>query len=203
VARWRSASQIDALLDFGDVVVVFEIKSSLLTEPAKRTGDAAQFLPDFERKFVRNEKGAPKALLQLAASCKAIEGRKIPTAKKPVKIYPVCVSDESGVESFFFTAYANEIFAKELPVRSSIQPVTMMSINELEEVLPYVSDNLFSWVELLDFRLSSSGGAFSIHQAVYDLLRAKGLSARRNQAIRKSFDEVWKIIKERYNPPKE
>ena len=65
----------------------------------------------------------------------------------------------------------------------------MMSVNELEEILPYVSENLFSWSELLDFRLSGlTGGAFSVHQAIYDLLREKGLSARRNQAIRKSFE---------------
>lgn len=93
--------QVDALLDFGEAVVVFEIKSSLLTEAAKRGGDRAKFVADFERKFVRNERGKPKALLQLVASCKAIEDRRIRTAMKPVRIYPVCVSDEPAVESFF------------------------------------------------------------------------------------------------------
>jgi hypothetical protein len=195
--------QIDALLDFGEVVVVFEIKSSLLTEAAKRSGDSSTFVADFERKFVRNEKGKPKALLQLAASCKAIEEGRIRTAVKPGRIYPVCVSDEPAVESFFFTAYANKTFEKELPARSRILPVTMMSVNELEEILPYVSDNSFSWPELLDFRLGGpTGGPFPVHQAIYDLLRQKGLSARRNQAIRESFDEVWKIIGSRYKPPK-
>jgi hypothetical protein len=90
-----------------------------------------------------------------------------------------------------------------LPAGSRIRPVTMMSVNELEEILPYVSENLFSWPELLDFRLSGpTRGAFSVHQAIYDLLREKGLSARRNQAIRKSFDEVWDIIGSRYKLPK-
>jgi muconolactone delta-isomerase len=45
------------------------------------------------------------------------------------------------------------------------------------------------------------GGAFSVHQAIFDLLREKGLSARRNQAIRKSFDAVWRIICSRYTSP--
>ena len=198
-----NGGQVDALLDFGEAVVVFEIKSSLLTEAAKRGGDRSKFVADFERKFVRNEKGKPKALLQLAASCKAIEDGKIRTAMRPGRIYPVCISDEPAVESFFFTSYANETFEKELPAGSRIRPVTMMSVNELEEILPYVSENLFSWPELLDFRLSGpTRGAFSVHQAIYDLLREKGLSARRNQAIRKSFDEVWEIIGSRYKPPK-
>jgi hypothetical protein len=91
----------------------------------------------------------------------------------------------------------------EVPAKSRIRPVTMISVNELEEILPYVSESLFSWSELLDFRFSGpTGGAFSVHQAIYDLLREKGLSARRNQAIRKSFDEVWKIIGSRYKAPK-
>jgi len=79
----------------------------------------------------------------------------------------------------------------------------MMSINELEEALPYVSGNDFDWAELFESRfIGNSVCTFSVHQAIYDLLRAKGLQARRNQAIRRSFDEVWKIIGSRYKPPK-
>ena len=37
---------------------------------------------------------------------------------------------------------------------------------------------------------------------LYDLLREKGLSARRNQAIRKSLYKVWKTIVRRYKAPK-
>jgi hypothetical protein len=74
--------------------------------------------------------------------------------------------------------------------------------NELEEILPYLSENLFSCPKL-NVRLGGPpGGAFSVHQAIYDLLREKGLWARRNQAIRKSFDEVWKIIGSGYKPAK-
>jgi hypothetical protein len=198
-----AGGQVDALLDFGEVAVVFEIKSSLLTEPTKRSGSKPDFVADYERKFVRNAKGKPKARLQLAASCKAIEEGRIPTAMKPpARIYPVCLSDEPAVESFFFTTYSNGIFQKEVSAGSRIQPVTMMSINELEEILSYVSGNSFSWAELLDFRLNRLTGAFSVHQAIYDLLRVKGLPPSRNQAIRTSFDEVWRIIGSRYKPPK-
>ena len=107
-----NGGQIDALLDFGEAVVVFEIKSSLLTEAAKRSGDRAKFVADFERKFVRNEKGKPKALCSLPRPAKAIEEGRIRTAMKPGRIYPVCMSDEPAVESFFFTSYANRYSKK-------------------------------------------------------------------------------------------
>ena len=195
------AGQVDALLDFGQVAVVFEVKSSLLTEGAKRSGRRSDFVDDFTLKFVRDNKGKAKALVQLAASCKAVAERRILTAIKPARIYPVCVSDEPAVESFFFTTYSNEIFQNEVTADLGIQPVTMMSVNELEEILPYVSAGSFSWEELLDFRLTHLSGAFSVHQAIYDLLQKKGLPAIRNQKVREGFDRAWRIITSRYKPP--
>jgi len=93
--------------------------------------------------------------------------------------------------------------ARPLRVReySRIQRVTMMSINELEEKLPQVSANTFRWPELLDFRSNGpSSGAFSVHQAICDLRRTMGLPPSKNQAIRKTFDEVLRIIGSRYKP---
>jgi hypothetical protein len=118
---------------------------------------------------------------------------------KPARIYPVCVSDEPAVESFFFTTYSNEVFQKEVTAGLGIQPVTMMSVNEVEEILPYVSAGSFSWEELLDFRLNNHlSGAFSVHQAIYDLLRQKVLPTIRNEKVREGFDEAWRTINSRY-----
>jgi hypothetical protein len=64
-----------------------------------------------------------------------------------------------------------------------------------------VSAGLFSWEELLDFRLNNLSGAFSVHQAIYDLLRQKGLPTIRNEKVREGFDEAWGTINSRYKPP--
>ena len=170
-------------------------------ELAKRGVNETEFVKDFNRKFVQNEKGSPKAIRQLVASCKAVEDCRIRTATTPTRIYPIFVSDEPAVETFFFNTFMNEIFRNELPNGSSIQPITAMSINELEELLPYVSANAFSWAELLRSRfIEARVGTFSVHQAIYDLSRSKGLQPLRNQAIRSSFDKVWSIISSRYTP---
>ena len=100
-----------------------------------------------------------------------------------------------------FNTFMNDIFQKELSGSPKIQPLTAMSINNLEELLPYVSENAFGWTELLQSRfLSKEVGTFSVHQAIYDLARSKGLPPLRNQAIRNKFDQVWSIIKSRYKP---
>ena len=88
------------------------------------------------------------------------------------------MSSEPTMESSFFTVSANETFEKEVPAESRIRPVTMMPVNELEEILPSLSENLFIWPEPLDFRLSGpTGGAISAHQAIYNLTWEKGLPA--------------------------
>jgi len=130
---------------------------------------------------VRDDKGKPKALVQLAESCKAIVEGRIPTVMKPARIYPVCVSDEPAVESFFFTPYSNEVFQKEVAAGFGIQPVTVMSVNELEEIMPYVSAGSFSWEELLDFRLNHLSGAFSVRSTI-----CCGKSGCRRSGIRRS-----------------
>jgi hypothetical protein len=108
--------QVDALLDFGNEVLVFEVKASLLTELAKRGVNETEFLKDFNSKFVQNDKGSPKAVRQLVASCKAVEDGRIHTATTPTRIYPIFVSDEPAVETFFFNTFMNEIFRRSYPM---------------------------------------------------------------------------------------
>jgi hypothetical protein len=71
---------------------------------------------------------------------------------EPARIYPIFVSDEPAVETFFFNTFMNEIFQEELSKNSKVRPLTVMSITNLEELLPYVSENAFSWRELLQSR---------------------------------------------------
>lgn len=150
------------------------------------TPERGHLCPDINRQLNQQGRSANRRRAPQTILC-----RRRPILGPHARIYPVCVSDEPAVESFFFTTYSNEIFQKELSTGSGIRPVTMMSTNELEQLLPYVSGNSLSWPELLDFRSSGpSVGVFSVHQAVYDLLRTKGLPTSRNQAVRKNFDEV-------------
>lgn len=194
-----NGGQIDALLDFGSYVLVFEIKSSLLTEPAKRSADRNSFLVDFRRKFVENERGKPKAIKQLAAACRAILSGEIPTAKtgEPPVIYPIFVSDEPAVEATFMNAFFHEEFQKEGVTDQRVKPLTVMTIDELEQTLSYVTDNDFSWDELLDSRFNEFGvSPNSVGQAIYALIVLKSLSAKQNSALKRKYDEFGDRMRE-------
>jgi hypothetical protein len=92
--------QIDALLDFGTYVVVLEFKFFLLAHDIKFSKNKARFLEELRLKLVANERGAPKAVRQLATSVKAIRSGKVETASQKDKpVYPVVVVYESSLES--------------------------------------------------------------------------------------------------------
>jgi hypothetical protein len=199
-----SDGQIDAMIDFGPYVLVMEIKSSLLTEPAKRSADKDSFLADFRRKFVENERGKPKAIKQLSSACRAILAGTIKTAKKdgPPVIYPILVSDEPVLEATFMNAFFNEEFQKEGVNDAKVRPFTVITIDELVQALCYVTDNDFSWKELLDSRFNEFGVyPNSVGQAIYALIVMKGLAAKQNPALKRKYDEFADRMREVFQKP--
>lgn len=191
--------QIDALLDFGGEVIVFETKSSLLSEAAKRKGDLGEFEGQVNLKFVRNEAGNPKAVLQLVKSCRSIAAGVVPTTLKPNRIYPVLLGEEPALQTLGFNTYLNDVFQKELGHDSVIRPLTVMTIEEFEETLAYVSPNVFSWAELLETRFANGDViGHSVHQAIYDWRHSKEVGLHRNEVLLRQFKEIFQRMKERY-----
>jgi len=84
-----SGGQIDAFLDFGREVFLFEIKASLLTQPAKRGGSLSDFEADVRKKFLSKE-GIP----QLVNSCAALKSGAVKTNIQSPVIFPIMVVDE-------------------------------------------------------------------------------------------------------------
>jgi hypothetical protein len=194
-----SDGQIDALLDFGADVFVFEIKSSLLTEAAKRSGDPAVLAQDVERKFVRNERGRPKGVVQLARAIQSIARGTVRTAMAPTRIYPVLVTDESACECLGFNAYLNEHFRQEVGGTGRWRPLTVMSINECEELLPYAANNAFSWAELCETRFDKAEvRPWSVHQAIYDFRHRCGIGVQRNEHLLERFEAIYQNILQTY-----
>lgn len=128
---------VDALLDFGSDVVVFEFKGSLLTHGAKAGRNFVEFEKDFRKKFVETEDGDRKGISQLAVAALAIDEQRLKTAMhpKPNVIYPVLVCYEAAVECIWLNKYADGIFRTLVGNRRNITPLTMMSIQELESLL--------------------------------------------------------------------
>lgn len=180
-----AGGKVDALLDFVNYVPIIEIKSSLLTEGAKRGGQRDLLLADIDKKFVRNELGKPKGVAQLAAACSAMRAGQLGVANPDAKIFPILVSDEVCAEAPGFNSYLNGKFNAEMPERQNIAPLTVVSIGELEELLPYTSGGRFDLPKLFSTRFTTEHELLpvSVHQSLYDL-------PDRGEALRNEFVEV-------------
>jgi hypothetical protein len=186
--------QIDALLDLGDVVIIFEFKASLLLRNARFSRDPAVFEQEIRKKFIETTDGKPKALKQLANAASAIARGTVVTATGPRRIFPVVVADEASLQSLGVNQYLNELFTPLIPAerRELVAPLTVMAIEELEELLPYVSSNALSWATFLEERFTGGAVAMeSISQAIYFHQQSNGVPHLRNDFLQAIFRRMW------------
>ncbi len=190
--------QIDAFLDYGTEAIVFEIKSSLLHLDAKYGRNWERFEQEIRLKFVENQRRKPKALKQLANAAKAvINGAVLNTPPSKRKIYPVLISEEKSLECLSMNKYLNELFRSLLDeeTAANVYPLTVISIDELEELLPYIGQGLITWQEIFRERFNRDEvSMFSIHQALYDLIGKRSLPRLRNERLLQRFEAVFSVV---------
>jgi hypothetical protein len=106
------------------------------------------------------------------------------------------------VEALCFNEYLNELFQGLNYADSAICPVTVMSVDEFEETLPYVSRNVVGWAELLGGRFNGvQVGALSMHQTIYDLRGDRRVEPIRNEFLHEPFERLTELVKTYYRPP--
>lgn len=73
-----------------------------------------------------------------------------------------------------------------------MERLTVMSVDELEGVLPLISAGAFTWEELLSRRFSSDHVVpSSIHQASYDIMKEKNKQFTQNAFLKRKTDEIF------------
>jgi hypothetical protein len=99
-------------------------------------------------------------------------------------------------KSFGMNRYLNQVFQglfKERP--HPIRPLTIISIDELEQILPYTARGIITWQELFNSRFQGDEvRPFSVHQAFYDIQRDLPIEPIRNEFLLQRFDEIWSRI---------
>lgn len=189
--------QIDAMLDGGNEVIVFEIKASRLRAGTKLSRDGKQIATETRLKFVENEDGDPKGVRQLAKACQAVAMGRVTVAGRaqPRVVYPVLICQERAFEGLGGNKYLNSLFLpfrKESP-NCKVRPLTVISIDELEELLPHVASRL-EWRDVFEGRFHRDDvNLTSVHQQLYNLLLAAGRTEEKvfNEHLRARFRQVF------------
>ena len=180
--------EIDALLQFGDHVVLFEVKSSLLRVEVRSQRDLATFAAWVsERLCDEDERGG---LVQLAHAAAAIEDGVL--GSLPQRVYPVLVTDETSFQALGVNRYLGQRFAALSTPTDRLQPLTVITTDELETLLSCVRDGLVTWRAILDRRARAYDGFLWIGQALRDELAANGRidKVRRHPVLAAEYDSL-------------
>jgi hypothetical protein len=197
---------VDALLDFGESIVLFEFKHFALLHSAKYSHDAVSLERELRLKLVENQKAKPKAVRQLATSAAAIRDGRVSTLfgktsksdRRAAPVFPVIVVADPGLEALGVNAFLNDIFQSYV-TGLDVKPVTVMSIQELEDVLPCTQAGHISWAELLEGRFDGPRvKLISVHQARYELLLSRRAPYVRNEFRLQQFATIYSLIRARY-----
>ncbi len=187
--------EIDALLDYVDFVITIEVKSGLLAKDPRLMRDPDVLRAEIEKKFV-----TPKGVRQLAKAAQAVVAGEAHTLRSDCRVYPILVVDEPVLQCFAANRYLDERFKAGYPDRPvSVAPMTIMLIDELEELLPYVAAGAIGWREVLDARFTTEGVVPDpFHTTLVSVRRAKDIAHRRNEFLSAEGTRIGKLIKEKY-----
>jgi hypothetical protein len=192
-----SGFEIDVLITRDDVAIVIECKVGTLRQSVKVSRDFAKVTKAIDAKFVLNEKGKPTGMGQLARSCKAIAKGEVASLPPIRRVYPLLVVDDPAFSVPGTNSYLAERFATLGPHDPAVAPPTVATIDEFEEIVPYIAAGDISWTKLLDRRFTAKGvDATPLHNTFTDL--AQGLRVRPNRLTRATGERLHALIEEKY-----
>lgn len=191
-----ATGEIDILLDFGDFIIVIEVKSGLMARDPRIARDPEAFRAELHKKFVDDA-----GVNQLVKAVKAIAAGDIHAKAAGSRVYPILIGDEPALQTLAANRYLDEEFTKQLSPRpDTVAPLTVMSIDELDELLPYITAGDATWRQVLDVRFEQDGvTADPFHTTWATLRRDLGIAQRPHSFLSEADEMVRKRIFERYH----
>jgi hypothetical protein len=190
----HSGGEVDALLDFGTDVVLIEVKSSLMKVAAKNNRDRAAFEQEFGLKYVTDAKGSKKAIRQLAAGVVAARSGELGLSHSSPRVYPVFVGYDLALDSFWINRYADDLFRTFVPKDVVSRPLTVMSAETLETIVPHFASGDLTWPELLEKRFfgpDSKVVDYSVFQALHDWREEHQTKRHLNDFMHVAYQKVF------------
>jgi len=190
--------QIDAVIRAGDDIIVFEVKAGFIANDAKCSRNESIFGRALKEKFVTSSKGDRKGVRQLAATVKAVLARRAGLSCSG-RIYPVLVAEDPVLQTLALNTLLNDLFTTEVVVGDRVAPLTVMTIDELERILPAIAAADLSWQDLLESRFNNSRvAAHSVEEAFAALHSGRKLPSREETFLRPCSEELIAMLTERF-----
>ncbi|GLU57327.1 hypothetical protein Dfri01_67880 [Dyadobacter frigoris] len=157
-----------------DEVYLFEVKETLLTKEAKTSFDFSVIEKELRDKlFYKNDRGKPKAIIQLINIIRNFLIHNIDfddcQRSSKFRIYPILILSEEVFNAAGLNNLTNKWFCEELTLlldelnikKTKIKPLTVITIDTLTHLNPYLSKKVIRLKTLLDSYAENCLGTIS------------------------------------------
>jgi hypothetical protein len=186
------------LLAVGDDLVVLEVKAGFISEEAKGARDPAVIDSALRKKYVTDARNRRVGVRQLAGTCTALVDGGVPGITVTGRVYPVLLGEDPILQTPGINIYFDDLFREEV-TSDRIMPLTVMLVDELEQLLPHVKAGDITWQDVFTTRSSGArvaGGP--VHTTFVDLAVARGLRRRPDTFLAKHSERLIAMIRDAY-----
>src|ERR1041385_4292798 len=198
VSKTYAGGQIDALLVVGDDLVVLEVKAGFLPEEAKGARDPAIIDAALRKKYVQDERGRRVGIRQLATMSNALLAGTVAGVPARGRVYPVLVGEDPLLQTPGVNIFLNDVFREEIS-DDRIMPLTVMLIDEVEELLPNIDAGEITWQDVFSPHCTNGRVAGApVHTTLVELAMARRFRRRPNAFLAQQAKRLIAIINDTY-----
>jgi len=207
----KGEETFDAVIDYGDALVVMEHKGKYLKLEAKYSEQREVLIADLDGRFgygVRQLADNIEVVFNSAEekrgefSERDREGKVTKSftredAKRVRMIYPVIVAQDFSLRIGFANRWLRNLFESEIRKRDVdqqlIRPLSLLTVEDLEKILPYMND--LSFIDILEEYTKEHEPLYSFEYIFRELCAQKGIPRRRDKWFEKRLEELHEDIK--------
>lgn len=146
----------DAYLREDNKICIIECKDVLLNAAIKNSGDRQKLFEEFDKKFVKNEKGKQKGITQLYNAVIDIDSHSISfdsSASDDLELYPIVLYTDNSFGIDGLNKYYRQLFEKKLNdvnPKVKVHPIVFISLSYLEMHCDYFTNNHIDLWDVID-----------------------------------------------------
>ena len=146
----------DAYIREKNRICIIECKDVILNAGIKNSGDKAKLFEEFDKKFVKNEKGKQKGITQLYNAIIDIDSHSVSFDSfidSDIELYPVVLYTDNSFGIDGLNKYYRELFEHRLngvKLKISVKPIIFINLNYFEMHCEYFANNRLDIWNLID-----------------------------------------------------
>jgi hypothetical protein len=196
----------DGAIDYGESLIVMEHKGGFLSAALKYSGRTHDLLSELDKKFGRERHAGVEQLARKIEVIFNAEHQERKTfsqldVRRIRKVYPVLIAQDLSLQ----TGLANwrlrrwfeqEIAKRKLDSNMIVRPLCLITIDNLERLVPYLEAGDFTFTDILD---EYGLGAYQPHETFRDAIIAfrkkREIPHRPNELVLRRYEEMSDFFK--------